>query len=224
MALKYKCLILDHDDTAVDSTSHIHHPAHIEAMKILRPGLTPLDLKGWFLINFDPGIMPYLTEKLDLTSSELEKEFNVWRSYTSSRIPHFYPGFLEMLQRYREKGGLIAVVSHSQEDIIRRDYKHNSASAPLMPDIIYGWVDDHNKRKPSPWPVRQILAKFQLLPEEVLIIDDLKPGVQMSRAAGVAVAAAGWGHDITEIREYMTENCLAYFETVEDFAAFIFES
>ena len=79
-------------------------------------------------------------------------------------------------------------------------------------------------RKPSPWPVRQILKKFHLRPEDVLIIDDLKPGVQMSRAAGVAVAAAGWGHDITEIREYMTENCLAYFKTVRDFDAFIFES
>ena len=223
MPLKYKCLILDHDDTAVDSTSFIHHPAHIEAMKILRPGLAPLDLKGWFLINFDPGIMTYLTEELDLTSSELEEEFNIWRSYTSSRIPHFYPGFLDVLHRYREKSGLIAVVSHSQEDLIRRDYKHNSTSAPLMPDIIYGWVDDHSKRKPSPWPAQQILEKFQLLPEEILIIDDLKPAVKMSRAAGVAVAAAGWGHDITEIREYMTENCLVYFKTVEDFQTFIFE-
>ncbi|MBA7486625.1 hypothetical protein ES707_22186 [subsurface metagenome] len=193
-------------------------------MKILRPGLTPLDLRGWFLINFDPGIMTYLTEELKLTRSELEEEFNIWRSFTSSRIPRFYPGFLEVLYRYREKGGLLAIVSHSQEDLIRRDYMHNSASAPLIPDIIYGWVDDNSKRKPSPWPVQQILAKFQLLPEEVLIIDDLKPGVQMSRAVGTAVAAAGWGHDITEIREYMTENCLAYFKTVEDFAAFIFES
>lgn len=222
--LKYKCLILDHDDTAVDSTCFIHHPAHLEAMKILRPGLTPLDLRGWFLINFNPGIMTYLTEELNLTNSELEEEFNIWRSYTSRRIPHFYPGFLEVLYRYKEKGGLIAVVSHSQEDLIRRDYKHNSASDQLIPDVIHGWVDDHSKRKPSPWPAQQILAKFQLSPEEVLIVDDLKPGVQMSRAAGVAVAAAGWGHDITEIREYMTENCLAYFKTIEDFASFIFES
>jgi len=128
LPLKYKCLILDHDDTAVDSTSHIHHPAHLEAMKILRPGLKPLDLKGWFLINFDPGIMTYLTEELNLTSSELEEEFNIWRSFTSSRIPHFYPGFLELLHRYRKEGGLLAVVSHSQEDLIRRDYTHNTAS------------------------------------------------------------------------------------------------
>ncbi len=224
MPLKYKCLIIDHDDTAVDSTSSIHHPAHLEAMKILRPGLVPVDLEGWFLKNFDPGIMPYLTEELNLNSNELEEEFNIWRSYTSIRIPHFYPGFLEVLHHYREEGGLIAVVSHSQEDLIRRDYKHNSALSPFMPDIIYGWVDDHSKRKPSPWPAQQILAKFQLRPEEVLIIDDLKPGVQMSRAAGVAAAAAGWGHDITEIRDYMTENCLAYFKTVKHFAAFIFAS
>ena len=34
----FKCLILDHDDTAVASTPAIHYPAHLEAMRVLRPG------------------------------------------------------------------------------------------------------------------------------------------------------------------------------------------
>ena len=32
-ALRYRCLVLDHDDTAVMSTPLIHYPAHVKAMK-----------------------------------------------------------------------------------------------------------------------------------------------------------------------------------------------
>ena len=35
--MKFQCLILDHDDTAVDSTREIHYPAHLEVMQTLRP-------------------------------------------------------------------------------------------------------------------------------------------------------------------------------------------
>ena len=37
--MKYKCLVLDHDDTVVDSTAEIHFPAFVEYLKIARPGL-----------------------------------------------------------------------------------------------------------------------------------------------------------------------------------------
>jgi hypothetical protein len=43
----------------------------------------------------------------------------------------------------------------------------------------------------------------------------------MSQATGVAVAAAGWGHRIPEIAAYMRENCIGYFERVEDFRDFL---
>jgi len=55
----------------------------------------------------------------------------------------------------------------------------------------------------------------------VLIVDDLKPGVLMGKAAQIPVASAGWAHDIPLIRDYMRDNCIAYFETVQEFADFI---
>ena len=35
-ALRYKCLVLDHDDTAVQSTPEIHYPAFCETVETLR--------------------------------------------------------------------------------------------------------------------------------------------------------------------------------------------
>jgi beta-phosphoglucomutase-like phosphatase (HAD superfamily) len=221
MSLRFRCLILDHDDTAVDSTASIHHPSHLESMRVLRPGAPAIDLENWFLKNFDPGIMPYLTEELGLTPEELEIEYEIWRRFNRNAVPSFFPGFLETLRAFRARGGIVTVVSHSEKDVILRAYRAASDGGQFMPDLVFGWDFDEGRRKPSPWPVRQILQRFGLTVEEALIVDDLKPGVLMSRASGVSVAAAGWAHRIPRIRAYMRRNCDTYFETIEQFRSYV---
>ncbi len=221
MDLKFKCLIIDHDDTAVNSTAIIHYPAHLEVLRLMRPSTAPITLEEWFLKNFHPGIMAYLTDELKMNEREIQKEYEIWREYTLTRVPNFYEGFIETLLEYRRKGGLIAVVSHSEVDIIKRDYLSCDSNRGFLPDIIFGWDYDEKKRKPSPYPVREILRIFRVRSDESLIVDDLKPGVIMAQASGVPFAAAGWGHDILEIQEYMKKNSVIYFHTVKDFRMFI---
>ena len=51
--MKYKCLVLDHDDTVVDSTAEIHFPSFIEYLKLTRPHLADkYDLSSYFVKNF----------------------------------------------------------------------------------------------------------------------------------------------------------------------------
>jgi phosphoglycolate phosphatase/pyrophosphatase PpaX len=221
MDLRYKCLILDHDDTAVNSTAVIHYPAHVEVMKILRPGMKPIGLDGWFIKNFHPGIMNYLTRELGMDERELNKEYEIWREFNSNHVPDFFPGFIEALYEYKKRGGIIAVTSHSEKDIIEKHYSLYPGKKKVIPDIVFGWDDDEHKRKPSAWPVLEILKKYGLNRHEALIVDDLKPAVLMSRNTGVPVVAAGWSHNIPQIRDYMEKNCLAYFNTVKDFKHFI---
>ncbi len=221
MNIRYKCLILDHDDTAVDSTAEIHYPAHVKVLEELRPGLPPVTLEGWFLKNFNVGIMEFLTEELEFTDSEIERELAVWRSYTSSIIPNFYPGFLDILSDYRKLGGFITVVSHSEKDVISNHYQ-TTTRGKIMPDMIFGWDYDSSRRKPSVWPVNEILKRYNLRPDEALIVDDLKPGVVMAGNAGVPIAAAGWAYTIPEIEDYMRENCFVYLDKVEDLRRSIF--
>jgi beta-phosphoglucomutase-like phosphatase (HAD superfamily) len=220
MSPPYRCLILDHDDTAVNSTALIHYPSHVESMRLLRPDAPVIDLDGWFLKNFEPGIMHYLQDELGLNEQELETEYRIWREFNTSRIPPFFPGFLETLRAFRAEGGIITVVSHSEEDIILNAYR-NAEGGPFLPDLVFGWDYEETRRKPSPWPVQNILREFDLSPDQALIVDDLKPGFLMSRVTGVPFAAAGWAHRIPEIHAYMRENCDIYFSSVEQFARFI---
>jgi HAD superfamily hydrolase (TIGR01509 family) len=212
-----RCLVLDHDDTAVDSTATIHYPAHRECMARLRPALEPVSLEGWFLKNFDPGVAHYLETELGLDRDELAAELEIWRSYTSSRTPHFYPGFVDALRRFRGRGGLVTVVSHSEAATIERHY----AAAGFSPDAVFGWDDEATRRKPNAWPVERIRERFGVAREDVVVVDDLKPGVLMARAAGVRVVAAGWGHRIPEIEAWMRAHCEAYLPAVDDLERYL---
>lgn len=35
--LRYPCLVLDHDDTVVQSTPTVNYPSFLETLKVLRP-------------------------------------------------------------------------------------------------------------------------------------------------------------------------------------------
>ena len=207
--MKYRCLILDHDDTVVNSTATVHYPSFVEYMNQTRGG-TPFTLEDYFTYNFDPGVLAFFRDMVGL--SEEEEQF--WRDYVKDHIPPVLPGIRELLWDYKNAGGLLAVVSHSYGDYIRRDYK---AGGLPEPDFVHGWEVPLEKRKPLPDSVFEILERFSLQPEEVLMVDDLKPGCDMAKAAGVPFAAAGWAHSIPAIEQVMRRETPLYFKTVEEF-------
>ena len=66
------------------------------------------------------------------------------------------------------------------------------------------------------------MEKYSLKPSDILVVDDLKPGYDMARAAGVDFAAAGWAYDIPMIREFMEKNCDYYLSDVEKLKEILF--
>ncbi len=211
--MKYSCVILDHDDTVVNSTVTIHYPAFCEYMKTVRPGIR-LTSDEYFAYNFEPGVIPLFRDICGLSEREMKEEEAYWNEYVKTRIPEAYPGLKEVLERYREAGGKICVVSHSFSHYILRDYRENGLPEP---DAVFGWDLTPENRKPAPYAVYEIEKMFSLKPEEILVLDDLKPGYEMARAAGTAFAAAGWANDVPEIREFMMQNSDYYCRTVSEF-------
>lgn len=215
--MKYKCLIMDHDDTTVNSTKNVHYPSFLAYMKIYRPNLY-VSLDDYVKYNFDPGVLPFFTEICGLSEKECEEEQAFWTEFSKSHVSDAFPGIKEIFEKHKEEGGIIAVVSHSLQANIRRDYTHNKLPDP---DMVFGWEEPKDERKPNPHSVLKVMEKYNLKPEEVLVVDDLKPGLDMARAAGVKFAAAGWCFDIPENEKYMRENADFYFKTVKEFADFL---
>ncbi len=215
--MKYRCLVFDHDDTVVNSTATIHHPCFVDFLRLYYPG-RDCTLEEYFLKNFSPGFVPMCREEYGMSDEELEREGAFWRNYVKDHVPRAYPGIRGIMERQRARGGLICVVSHSYDENIRRDYRENGLPAP---DLVFGWEQPLERRKPQPWPLEEIMRRFALRPDELLMIDDLKPGYDMASACGVEFAGVGWANDIPEIERFMRRNCSHYFKTVAELSAFL---
>ena len=219
--MKYKCLVLDHDDTVVNSTATIHYPCFVEYLEKYFPHLSKnYTVESYFEKNFHPGITWLLTEEVGLNEKQLKEEERYWSDYVAHHIPKAYDGIAEIIKRFKDAGGIIAVDSHSYQKYIERDYRHNDLP---FPDIIYGWDIPKEQRKPSPYTIFDMMKRFDLSSGEILVVDDLKPGFDMARSAGVDFAAAGWAYNVPVIKDFMKEHCDYYLESVSELEKILFD-
>ena len=212
-----RCLVLDHDDTVVNSTATIHYPAFNAYMALHHPDIS-MTLDEYFAYNFHPGVIGLFHDICGMSQEEMKEEELFWHAYVKDHIPGVYPGIRDILLQFKERGGYICVVSHSFSNYIRRDYAFNGLPEP---DLVYGWDMEPALRKPDPYAVLDIEQKLQLQPEQLLVVDDLKPGYDMAKAAKVPFAASGWANDVPEIENFMRSNCEVYCKTVADFARYL---
>ena len=218
--MKYKCLILDHDDTVVNSTATIHYPCFQKYLSEKYPHLCGnYTLESYLEKNFDPGVIALFHDEIGMSFEEMKEEERYWQTYVEEHIPAAYPGFSDLLSRFRAEGGIIAVASHSFGKYIERDYRENGLPAP---DAIYGWDLPRELRKPSPFTVLDVMERFKLSCDQVLVVDDLKPGFDMAKGAGVSFAAAGWAYSVPKIEAFMRRHCDFYLESTEALTELIF--
>jgi len=216
--LRYPCLALDHDDTVVRSGPTVNLPPMQEALRRLRPGVTLTD-EQFSRYSFSPGFQTLLNDIWRFTPAEKADFYRTWLDYVMTHVPPAWEGFGAFFRRYRAEGGKISVISHSSRENIERDYARLFG---FQPDLIFGWDQPEERRKPSPWPVLETARRFRLRPDEILVVDDLKPGCDMARAAGAAFGAAGWAHRIPEIERWMRAHADCYFRSVSELSDYLF--
>ena len=174
--MRYQCLVLDHDDTVVNSTATINYPAFVQTLQKLRPDVH-MTLDDFFSYSFEPGFGALCSDILGFSDAEMDIQYQTWLDYVRTHVPDTFPGMRDLLQRFHAAGGHICVVSHSVPENILRDYRAHDLPTP---ERIYGWDSDPERRKPAPWPIYQIERELGLRPEQLVVIDDLKPGKDMA--------------------------------------------
>lgn len=217
--LKYPCLVLDHDDTVVQSETTINYPFFCYILDQFRPG-EKISLEEYTNGCYYPGFADMCRQRYQFTEQELKDEYLGWMEYVKTHIPEPFPGIRELILRYKEAGGIICVVSHSSIVNITRDYQ---AHFGIEPDDIYGWDLPEHQRKPSTYPLEQIMSKYHLNPDQLIVVDDLKPAWVMCRNAGVPIAFAAWSKlNAPEILQEMTALCDHTFFSPAELESFLF--
>ena len=219
--LKYPCLVLDHDDTVVQSETMVNYPYFAYILDQFRPGTT-VTLQEYAEGCFHLGFADMCRKWYGFTEQELVDEFEGWKEYIRDHIPDPFPGIGQVIRRQKELGGRICVVSHSCEENITRDYQTHFG---LLPDEIYGWDLPEEYRKPSAYPLEQIMKKYGYRPEELLVVDDMKLAYEMASMAKVPIAFAAWGRtDCPELSQEMKSICNYSFDSPAELSVFLFDS
>ena len=218
--LKYRCLVLDHDDTVVQSEKTLGFPYFKEFMARIRPGVE-LTLEEYVRGCHELPFVDMCRQKWQFTDEELMEEWDGWKKYILTHTPDAYEGIETIIRRQKENGGLVCVASLSGAQSITRDYLTHFG---MEPDAIYGWDLPKHQQKPDPYPLQDIMARYDLQPEDLLVVDDMKLGWRMAKAVGVDVAFSGWSKsDFPELAGEMTKICDFSFDSPAELEAFLFE-
>lgn len=212
--------MLDHDDTVVQSEATINYPFFVYILDQYRPGTT-ITLEEYVEGCCHLGFADMCRKWYGFTEQELVDEYKGWQEYIKHHIPAPFPRIGEIIRRQKEEGGLICVVSHSSNQNILRDYETHFS---ILPDAIYSWDLPEHLRKPSTFPLEDIMETYGFSPAQLLVVDDMKPAWEMARRAGVPIAFAAWGRkDYPEIAAEMRSLCDFSFDAPQELEHFLFE-
>lgn len=218
--LKFPCLVLDHDDTVVQTEKTLGYPYFCYILDQFRPGQT-ISFHDYVHDCHELGFAEMCRKRWQFTQEEQKEEYRGWMEYVMTHIPEVFSGIGDVIRRQKEAGGLVCVVSHSSQKNITRDYAHHF---DITPDAIYGWDLPENQRKPNPYPLLDIMERYQLSPKDILVVDDMKLAWKMAHPLGVPIAFAAWGkEEFPELSKEMRRLCDFTFESPEKLEEFLFK-
>lgn len=102
-----------------------------------------------------------------------------------------YPGVPELLERLEESGAVMGVVTNKPQEPASLLAEGLGLTGRFR--FILGMGPDA-ERKPHPGPVREAIIRLGIPPGSCALVGDSLVDIEAARAAGIAVAAVGWGY------------------------------
>lgn len=164
--------------------------------------------------------------KSNLTKEEIRaKRYKIADDYLKNKVK-YKPDAEKVLYYLKEKGYILAIASTTLKhciDIYTTENKNliEKANFKDIFDIILT-KDDVKSKKPNPEVHQKIMQKFNVRPEECLIIEDALIGVEAAKNAGIEVAvmydkyADGDREEINRMADYIFNDFLELLEKIKE--------
>ncbi|MCI9263197.1 MAG: HAD-IA family hydrolase [Oscillospiraceae bacterium] len=102
-----------------------------------------------------------------------------------------FPGVLNLLEKLREQGYTLGVVTSQTPEEYEADFAHSPA-APYFSILVR--AGETAEGKPSPLPLLRFIDLAGCQPSKVLFVGDREGDLRCAQGAGVDFALAGWGN------------------------------
>ena len=101
--LKYPCLVLDHDDTVVQTEKVLGYPYFCKILPEFRPGAT-ISFYDYVHDCHNIGFANMCRMRFNFNDYELHDEYIRWMEHVKTNIPAPFPGIADLIHRQKQEG------------------------------------------------------------------------------------------------------------------------
>lgn len=189
MKLRKKCLILDHDDTIINSQESIHYPLFVNVLKILRPNITPIDFERFIELSNELGFVKMCRMLYHYSAEEIQFEYEHWKKQSSLIEAPTFDGIKDFLSAFNDAGGVIIVYTMNSKQNVIQDYERLFNFTPIS---IISHDQYYILRKPYRLSILKELHNLNLTVEDCIFIDDTPMLLDLKQRLNMDFIAANW--------------------------------
>ena len=185
---KISLFVFDFDGTLVDTLADISNSVNLTLREL---GLSTLEVDA-IKDCVGRGVVRLMTGALKGTGyTALDHAVELFRKHYSEHLVEqtdFYPNCRETLEYFSDKTH--AIFSNKPEDFIKRILDELNFKQPFK-SILGG--DSLENKKPHPQGLTELMKRFKLSPEEVLMVGDTAIDIEAGKRAGVQTCGVAYG-------------------------------
>ena len=192
----YSCYLFDFDYTLADSAKGITFCFHLTMEAFGLPPVEDIVIERTIGLPMKDAVGRITGLRGDEKIEEFLTHYRALADQYMTANTHFYPEALPTLQKLKNRGARVAIISSKTSHRIREAFVRDKAEN--LVDFIIG-CEEVNELKPSPEGIHLALSRFGFSPEDALYTGDSTTDAATAQNAGVAFF--GVTHGVTTAEE-----------------------
>lgn len=218
MKLRKKCIILDHDDTVINSQESIHYPLFVAVLKELRPHVVPIDFQTFIDLSNRFGFTKMCRIVYQFTPEDIHYEYNHWKKHSAQMLAPTFIGLEPILRQFVQAKGIIIVYTMNSYHNVLSDY---ARLFNFVPDAIIAHDQFAYLRKPYRISLLQTLSELQLSVKDCVLVDDSPLMCTLKDRLNIDFLAANWAKSAQPL--WMHRNDIIKLDTPHELAHYLFD-